>query len=821
MEQIRNLALSGAIGTPAAISKVVGLETVLVKECLTLGDDEKQREAWCRKATASLQKRAAARSPHLHVVGHLILPARGGVANLDLLDANGHVLASCKRSVAPGTAPKGELADAGPFALVTEAPPPASPMSMAQLSPSKRQMIKAEMTGSITVHRLEYQPPPEPRTARAASPTGSSTAPAPESTGAEKDTEASDDEEAPVSTGCAKKDALRDCLAARALEQGDYVTLLRRVEGVNVEEVSLAETLEWVNKTIATLWPHVDAVVRKVCYETVLPKIRAAVPGIGPTINFERVSLGDRPLALGPISVREVGQGTSWDDDDGLEISLGINFDSAIDLKLTCAVASVGVKELNFNGTLNVVLRALNPEPPFIGGVEVCFANPPTLSMDLLGIGNLAEMPGINSILRNVIDNGIAGVCVVPNRIGISLNKALVSQASLTFPQPEGIMRFTLIKGDDLAAADVNMFGKKSSDPYVVVKVGAQEWHSPIQKKTLNPVWKTENRHDFLVYTKTQHVSVNCFDWDKVSADDSLGMCRKQDVRKLITERITKLALEDDAGKPVQGSLTMQAEWLELTADLAEGHAGRLFCVRIDSIGRVPDTFLEHGPLVVRCTVGGVTKQTDPGGANPDETVDPAKLRESILRLNRDEGMDNAEVAAMLCVTEEQVKTALWLEEAGSRLFKQPKKQLEQDLAVVQSLKDRGVPALEKAEKALQDEIAGTSATARQVASWESSTRNQVLASMALRSPHWHRILYIIDTNGATRANTVLIEVMNRRATTVLSSVTVPLPYGTGHVDPTAENPHEVKVPGPFKCTGLWTLQLEGSLVVRGVRATE
>eukprot|EP01065_Artemidia_motanka_P021721 TRINITY_DN25976_c0_g1_i1.p1 TRINITY_DN25976_c0_g1~~TRINITY_DN25976_c0_g1_i1.p1 ORF type:complete len:1367 (+),score=548.38 TRINITY_DN25976_c0_g1_i1:60-4160(+) len=782
-EQVLKLAVTGK--EHAAIADAVDLTPELVKECLEVGEDAKKRQAWCSKATACLEQREAARTPHWHHISHTVMPGTGGMVALELVDSKGATLSSLKRPVA--LQPDAVVCDAGPFTL---------------RMPDGFKSV--ELNASLRLFALIPQdPPPFPDSSRVIK------GPAAAAAGDDSD----DDE---PSTGCDRKDALRRALRKRALSQGDYVTLLQKLDGKDPEAAGLAETLEWINKTLKVLWPHISAFVRTTCIDTVQPQIQQAVPAIGSSIHFERCSLGDAPLALGPISVRTIGAGTEWEDDDGLEISLGITFDSSVDIKINSAVAAVGVKDLKFRGTAAVVLRAFHKEPPFFGGLEVCFANPPAIDMDLLGVGNVAELPGINGIVRGIIDDVIASQVVIPHRIGVSLNKEVVSQAQLSFPQPEGVMRLTLVKADGLAAADTAIIGQGTSDPYVMAYVGSQNWKSPVMSSTCDPVWTDDNVKDFVVYSKTQWVRFMVYDYDTIGKDDHLGEVRDAEVRRLLAEGTSSLQLTDSKGAPVQGTMTVSARWLELTQQPSEGPAGCLFSVRADTITGLPESVWKRAPYIVRARVKGAEKKTNPGTSNPDEQVDPEKLRHTVKRLLAEE-MEPAQVANTLDISEDLVSESKKLDGDGAELFRQPQSRLQEDLAYVEAMKERGLPHLEKAEKALREEIAGTSQMAKRVSTWDQTAKKSVEDAMAARAPHFHQILYLLSAAGET---TVEIELLDKDGAKVLGTCSC---TPKAHADPAAAGPgaRVTQVSGPFVFDGeVKGAKLEGCVVLRGLRET-
>lgn len=98
-----------------------------------------------------------------------------------------------------------------------------------------------------------------------------------------------------------------------------------------------------------------------------------------------------------------------------------------------------------------------------------------------------------------------------------------------------GTLTLTVHSCTNLVAADSNSYlGAKSasSDPYVIVSmppaVGAVSQHAvkfqtKRQKRNLNPQWDNETFTFAVTSWQQQHLSVQVFDHDDLSADDPIG----------------------------------------------------------------------------------------------------------------------------------------------------------------------------------------------------------------------------------------------------------------------------------------------------------
>ncbi|KAM7271529.1 hypothetical protein ACFE04_030743 [Oxalis oulophora] len=83
------------------------------------------------------------------------------------------------------------------------------------------------------------------------------------------------------------------------------------------------------------------------------------------------------------------------------------------------------------------------------------------------------------------------------------------------------ILKVSVVKGKNLAIRDF-----KSSDPYVIVKLGHQSAKTKVIHKCLNPVWNEE-----LTFSLTDPVEVlnlEVFDRDRFKSDDKMGHAHLQ-----------------------------------------------------------------------------------------------------------------------------------------------------------------------------------------------------------------------------------------------------------------------------------------------------
>ncbi|KAM3185617.1 hypothetical protein ACTXT7_005989 [Hymenolepis weldensis] len=269
------------------------------------------------------------------------------------------------------------------------------------------------------------------------------------------------------------------------------------------------ERAEWLNKLIHRMWPYITEYVNKILVETVQPKVNASLPSSLQPFIFLRTDLGDAPPRIGGVKVYT--EESIRRDEVVMDVDLMLYSDARIKVAVGKIVA--GVKDFELRGTLRVLIKPLVPKIPFVGAVTVCFLDNPYINFLLTHLGNIMTMPGLQQTLYRTVQDVVSSLCVLPNRISVSLVDDVMLE-QIKFPSAQGVVRIEIISASDLVAADVNLTGKSTSDPYCIVReaseqeerqtsslsyemwkggreesVGAEKYTTKVKNKTLNPTW--------------------------------------------------------------------------------------------------------------------------------------------------------------------------------------------------------------------------------------------------------------------------------------------------------------------------------------------
>lgn len=316
------------------------------------------------------------------------------------------------------------------------------------------------------------------------------------------------------------------------------------------------ERVEWLNKTVKQMWPFICQFVDKLFRETIEPAVKEASPHLS-TFCFTKIDMGDKPLRVNGVKVY-----TENVDKRQVIMDMQISFvgNTEIDVDIKKFYCRAGIKSIQLHGTVRVVMEPLLGDMPLIGALSVFFLKKPLLDINWTGLTNMLDIPGVNGLCDNIIQDIIYSYLVLPNRITIPLvGEAQLAQ--LRFPMPKGVLRIHFIEAQDLLGKDKFLGGliKGKSDPYGVIQVGTQLFQSKVKHETVHPKWNEV--YEALMYDHTgQNVEIELFDED-TDKDDYLGSLMI-DVAELEKEQKVDewFVMEDVA----TGKLHLKLEWLSL-----------------------------------------------------------------------------------------------------------------------------------------------------------------------------------------------------------------------------------------------------------------
>lgn len=311
---------------------------------------------------------------------------------------------------------------------------------------------------------------------------------------------------------------------------------------------------EFLNNFVMQIWPEVSEYVRNLVHNTVEPSIDRALPWVlKGKIHFPDVQIGAAVPDLGPLVVKRGKH------EESIQLLLGIRLVSDVKIWLRAMGVAIGITRLKLIGELTVNFSPAMYSPPFFGGMEIYFCNPPTVDLRFAGAARLLSCPGIRNIVRNAVDSGIGNSMVLPHVIAVDMNdEDDTDLIDMQCPKPAGVLELKLFNATDLLPADYSLFRQPSSDPYVVIQFGCKKWTSPVVKKNLNPVWGENGNGlvtDWMVHSKEQVLTIKVFDEDYGPSDDLIGESKGLTLDQICGNEPVAIQLYDGQGQPKAGTI--------------------------------------------------------------------------------------------------------------------------------------------------------------------------------------------------------------------------------------------------------------------------
>uniref|UniRef100_A0A3Q3LAH7 Extended synaptotagmin-like protein 1a n=1 Tax=Mastacembelus armatus TaxID=205130 RepID=A0A3Q3LAH7_9TELE len=306
---------------------------------------------------------------------------------------------------------------------------------------------------------------------------------------------------------------------------------------------------------IQQAWPFIGQYLEKLLVETIAPAIRMSSIHLQ-TLSFTKVNIGEKALKV-------VGVKAHTEHDKRqvmLDLYLSYAGDVEVNVEIKKYFCKAGVKGIQLNGKLRVILEPLIGDAPLVGAITMFFIRRPKLDINWTGLTNLLDIPGLSAMSDTMIMDAIASHLVLPNRLTVPL-VADLHVAQLRSPLPRGVVRIHLLEAEDLTAKDTVIKGliDGKSDPYAVLRVGTQIFTSRHVDSNLNPQWR--EMYEVIVHeVPGQELEVEVFDKDP-DQDDFLGRV------KVDFDIVKKARIVDDwfnLKDVPSGSVHLRLEWLSL-----------------------------------------------------------------------------------------------------------------------------------------------------------------------------------------------------------------------------------------------------------------
>ncbi|CAL8107249.1 unnamed protein product [Orchesella dallaii] len=335
------------------------------------------------------------------------------------------------------------------------------------------------------------------------------------------------------------------------------------------------------------------------------------------SFRFEKVILGDTPVRVRGVKVYDEKK----TDRNEIIMDMEVIYAGDCDVRFSLSKIRAGIKDLQLHGTLRLVMKPLVNQMPLIGGIQYFFLNPPSLDFNLIGVADVLDMPGLADLIRRIVQEQIAAMCVLPNKMFVQLAENVNAQETCAL-KPQGVIRICAIEARNLLKKDVGVLGMGKSDPYVVLSVGAQSFKSKIINNTVTPKW--DFHCEMMVEEIGQNLIIYVYDYDEMPRQDEFLGRTSVDLSLVRREGTMDVWLDlEDVRK---GQIHLKLTWLgfsenpvDLKSALLEsqnhGLASCMLTVRLDSAKNLPVVHRKAGLQGIHF---GKNTQTVKEGHRPD-----------------------------------------------------------------------------------------------------------------------------------------------------------------------------------------------------------
>ena len=343
------------------------------------------------------------------------------------------------------------------------------------------------------------------------------------------------------------------------------------------------EEVEWWNRVMTTLWPHMSKAAESTVRKVVEPMLDHDKPRGVSSMTFDQFQMGDAAPRVDHVAL------VPPDEPDEIQVQIKMTWKGNPTVVFRVEGPSIygglspvkiAMTDFSVSGTAKVTLAHLLREKPIVGGVQVTLTEDPQVSYRVSvkaapGMPQLSvsSIPGLSAAINNAVTSAMRERLVFPRAAGVVVAsrhtpgtvRAIEDALEI---KPVGQLRVTVVGARGLKNAD--LLG--TSDPYAVVALGSRKTpaatgdapRTATANNDLNPTWNEEFVLD-VCSTEIQCLWVRVFDDDGAYGTDDLmgsvvlplgGLPRRVNVRG---EYPLKKASEVAGGgfKMKRGEITM------------------------------------------------------------------------------------------------------------------------------------------------------------------------------------------------------------------------------------------------------------------------
>ncbi|KAJ1722955.1 Tricalbin-2 [Coemansia erecta] len=344
------------------------------------------------------------------------------------------------------------------------------------------------------------------------------------------------------------------------------------------ERATITRTLEsvgWMNEFVTRFWLMFEPSLSRMVIDQVDPILAQNTPGFLDSLRLTTFTLGTKaPRIDGVRTYSELEDRNqivmdwhaSFTPNDMTDVPAVLR-ENRVNPKVVLTVRvgkgfigagmPILVENMVFKGKMQVKLQ-LGPVFPHVRTADVCFLERPTIDFTLKPVGvdtfgvDIAHVPGLRTFILDMIHATIGPMFYAPNHFTVDVEQ-IISGAVANIPSAKGVLIIHMNSARGLPKMDT--FGK--ADPYVrvsTVKHPEVFDRTRMIEKTLTPSW--DETLKILIYSKTDTIQMDVFDWNNVGKDDKIGFV-SYPMQKLLEQSETEgLTLPIMMGETERGQLS-------------------------------------------------------------------------------------------------------------------------------------------------------------------------------------------------------------------------------------------------------------------------
>ncbi|KAJ2559676.1 Tricalbin-2 [Coemansia sp. RSA 1933] len=361
------------------------------------------------------------------------------------------------------------------------------------------------------------------------------------------------------------------------------------------ERATITRTLEsvgWLNEFVTRFWLMFEPSLSRMVIDIADPILAQSAPGFVESVRLTTFTLGTKaPRVDGVRTYSELEDRNqivmdwhaSFTPNDLADVPAVLR-ENRVNPKVVLTVRvgkgfigagmPILVEDMVFRGKMQVKLH-LGPVFPHVRTADVCFLERPTIDFSLKPVGgdtfgfDIAHIPGLRTFILDILHGTLGPMFYAPNHFTVDVEQ-IISGAVAKIPTAKGVLVASIHSARGLPKMDT--FGK--ADPYVrvsTIKHPDTAVRTRTIEKTLAPSWG--ETMVLLIYSKTDTVQLEVFDWNNVGKDDKIGFVKYPMQTLLEQPEAEGLTMPIKMGETERGQLSFSLSYFPVSVRTTQAAA--------------------------------------------------------------------------------------------------------------------------------------------------------------------------------------------------------------------------------------------------------